>query len=178
MAFVTIPTGWLAVGQALKKQLFDRIKDNFDDHETRLSSVEAGTNKVELFNFEVAGYITNYSTAELTGIGTFKANSNLTITEAKIVLINGPFSPVSSGLTGAIEIDLQRSVNNGLTWNSIFLVRPKIEDGINTTGSASQTPTFITGGESITQGDLVRLSVTSKKDLQGSFLVQVYGEVI
>jgi hypothetical protein len=178
MAFITIPSTWIQIGTAIKKQLFDRIKDNFDNHETRLAGVEAGISKVELFNFEVAGYITNYTIAELTGIGTFKANSNLTITEAKIILINGPFSPISSGLNGAIEIDLQRSVDNGLTWNSIFLVRPIIEDGVNTTGSMSQTPTFIVGSESITQGDLVRLSITAKKDIQGSFLVQVYGEVI
>ena len=81
MTFVTIPTSWINVGVALKKQLFDRIKDNFDNHETRLASVEAGINKVELFNFEVAGYISNYTTAELTGIGTHKANTNLTINQ-------------------------------------------------------------------------------------------------
>jgi hypothetical protein len=70
MSFITIPSSWLNVGEAIKKKIFTRIKDNLDDHETRLNAVEQGVNKVTIFNFEVIGYISNYSASELTGIVT------------------------------------------------------------------------------------------------------------
>lgn len=176
MAFTTIPSTWIEVGKAIKKRLFTRIKDNLDDHETRINGLEAGANKVELFNFEVMGYINNYTAAELTQIGTFRAPSDTTITEAKLILMNGSSSPFSS-TAGVLSIDLQKSTDGGVTWNTIMASQPQIPDGVNATGTESGIFNFVVGGEDILQDEIIRVNVTSKKDTQGSFLITVYGEV-
>lgn len=177
MAFITIPSSWITVGKAVKKEIFEYIKNNFDDHETRINSIEAGTSKVELFNFEVIGYINNYTALELTGIGTFRAPINLILTNAKLTLLNSASCPVVSSANGVLAIDLQKSSDNGVTWTSILVQRPEIGDGVYATGSESGIFTFITNGEIVNQDDLIRVNVYSKKDSQGSFLITVYGEI-
>lgn len=176
MAYTTIPSGWIEIGKAIKKQLLTLVKDNLDDHETRLNGLEAGANKVEMFNFEVMGFINDYLASELVQIGTYRAPNDVTITEVKLILMNGSSSPTSTA-AGFLSIDLQVSSDSGATWNTILAAQPIIEDGINATGSESGLVTFIVGGEDISTDDLIRVNVTSKKDTQGSFLVTVYGDV-
>lgn len=176
MAFNAIPSTWIEVGKAIKKQLFTRISDNLDDHETRINGLEAGANKVEIFNFEVMGYVSYYTLTELVQVGTFRAPSNTTITEVKLILMNNPSYPASSS-AGTLSIDLQRSTDNGATWNTILSSAPEIADGVSASGSESALVTFITGGEDVETDDIIRVNITSKKDTQGSFLIVVYGEV-
>ena len=176
MAFTVIPTEWLEVGKAIKKRLFTRIKDNLDDHETRIDGLESGANKVEIFNFEVMGFINDYAASELIQIGTYRAANDTTITEVKLILMNGSSSPASTA-DGALSIDLQKSSDNGATWNTILSGQPVIEDGVSASGSESGLVTFILGGEDILVDDIIRVNVTSKKDTQGSFLITVYGDI-
>lgn len=177
MSFITIPSSWLNVGEAIKKKIFTRIKDNLDDHETRLNAVEQGVNKVTIFNFEVIGYISNYSASELTGIGTYRSPQNMVITEVKIVLLNSSSTPTISSSAGSLQIDLEKSIDGGITWNSILVQRPTIGDGQYLSGEESSLVSFNTGGELVMQSDLIRINITSKKDSQGSFQVLVYGDL-
>lgn len=176
MAFISVPPAWIEVGKAIKKKLITRIKDNLDDHEDRINSLELGSNKVEIFNFEVMGFINNYNISELVQIGTFKAPSDTTITEAKLTLMNGTSGETSSS-NGVLSIDLEKSSDGGVTWSTILSTKPEIENGINTTGSESSLFTFISNGEDILEGEIIRVNVISKKDTQGSFLITVYGDV-
>jgi len=177
MAFNTIPATLLEVGKAIKKEIFTLIKDNFDDHELRINGIELGANKVEVFNFEVTGFINNYTSEELVQIGTYRAPSDFTLIEAKITLMNNS-SGSASTTSGVLSIDIQRSVDNGVTFATILSGLPEIPDGTNATGSESSSIVFISGGEDISQDDIIRVNVTSKKDTQGSFLITVYGELV
>lgn len=176
MAFTTIPADWIEAGKAIKKRLFTRIKENFDDHEARINAVEGGISKVEVFNFEVMGYINNYTTTELVQVGTHRATSPFTITDAKLTLMNSPSSP-SSSTAGILEIDIEKSIDGGITWNTILTTRPQIPNGTNATGSSSGIIAFITGEESVALDDILRVNISSKKDIQGSFHILVYGEI-
>lgn len=176
MAYTAIPSVWIEAGKALKKRILQRISGNLDDHETRINNIEAGASKVIAFDFEVMGFIDNYSAADLVQIGTHRAANNYTITEAKLVLMNGSSSPFSS-LSGVLQIDIERSVDNGITWDTIFASRPSIPDGVNATGTESALITFALEGGSIAKDELLRVNVTSKKDTQGSFLISVYGDL-
>lgn len=176
MSYISIPEAWIEAGKALKKRIFKRISDNLDDHETRINNIEGGISKIEVFNFEVMGFINNYTASELVQIGTFKAANPFTITEAKLVLMNAPSSAISS-LNGILEIDIEKSIDGAVTWNSIFVSRPQIPDGVNSTGSESDLITFVVDGELINVDDILRVNVTSRKDLQGSFLISVHGDL-
>ena len=177
MAFTTIPSSWLLVGEAIKKRLFTRIKDNLDDHETRINAVEQGVNKVVIFDFEVIGYISNYSAADLIGIGTYLAPQDMIITEVKIILLNSSTTSTVSSSAGSLSIDLQRSTDGGATWSSVLVSRPTIGDGYYLSGAASTLVSFNTGGEILLQNQLIRVNVTSKKDSQGSFQIICYGDL-
>lgn len=176
MAFITIPSSWLEVGKSIKKGLLERIKDNQDDHESRIDNLEEKNAKQEIFCFEVIGYINHYTASELVGIGTYRAPLDINISEVKLVLLNNTNGGTSSS-SGVLSIDLEKSSDNGITWNSILSQKPEIPDGVNSTGSESSLVTFIPDGEVIAEGELVRVNVISKKDTQGSFLVSAYGEV-
>ena len=177
MAFITIPSTWIQVGQSLKQQLFTYIKDNFDNHETRINSLEVGAAKVNLFNFEVGGYLSQYSTSELIGVGTFKAYAACTISDAKIILTNSSSSPTSSSSAGTLSIDLLKSTDNGVTWSSIFSTKPSIGSGVSATGSISSTFSFVPTANILAFGDMIRLDIYSKKITQGSFMIEVYGDL-
>jgi len=176
MAFESIPDSLISVGKAVKKRLFQITKDNFDDHETRINGLEGGAGKVEVFNFELMGYINDYLAEELVQVGTFRAPSDLILTECKITLLNGSSSPTSTA-DGALKIDLQKSTDNGVNWFTLLAIQPEIADGTNATGSESPNVTFLTGGEDVLQDELLRVNITSKKDTQGSFLITVYGDI-
>jgi hypothetical protein len=177
MSFITIPSAWILVGEAIKKQLFTRIKDNLDNHETRINAVEAGINKVDIFNFEVTGYIFNYTALELIGIGTYKAPQDMIITEVKIAILNSASSPYTSSSSGSTKIDLERSINGGATWSTVLIGQPTVGDGYYLAGETSTIVSFITGGEILLQDQLLRVNVTSKKDTQGSFHIICYGDL-
>jgi hypothetical protein len=177
MAFLTIPDSWLTVGEAIKKRLPARIKDNLDDHESRLNAVEQGVNKVSIFNFEVIGYLSNYTAAELIGISTYRAPQNLIITEVKIVLLNSSNTTSITSSAGSLSIDLQRSTDSGATWSSVLIALPTIGDGQYLAGAESTLVSFNTGGEILLQDELLRVSITSKKDSQGSFQILCYGDL-
>lgn len=177
MAFISIPETWLTVGAAIKKRLFTRIKDNLDDHETRLNAVEQGVNKVSIFNFEVTGYIGNYTAAELINIGTYIAPQDLIITEIKVVLLNSSSTPTVSSSSGSLSLDLQRSTDGGATWTSVLTALPTIGDEQYLSGEESGLVAFNTGGEILLAGQMLRVGVASKKDTQGSFQVLCYGDL-
>jgi len=51
MAFLSIPSSWIEIGRAVKKELFDRISTDLDDIDTRVTAVEtSGLNKVPIWN--------------------------------------------------------------------------------------------------------------------------------
>jgi hypothetical protein len=50
MAFTSIPSAWIQAGKNVIKPLFEYIKNNFDDHESRISAFESAGNKIIIFN--------------------------------------------------------------------------------------------------------------------------------
>lgn len=177
MAFTLIPQSWLDVGRATKKELFQAIKDSLDNHESRVNLLEQGFNKIEIFSFEVIGYINHYTSLELTGIGTWRAFADCTIIDAKLMLLNSASCPTTSSSAGTLSIQLEKSSDNGVTWTPILVQRPSIVDGHFQTGEQSGIFTFTPSGEIILSGELLRVNVYSKKDSQGSFLINVVAEV-
>lgn len=176
MPYVPIDSNDIEIGKPTKKSIFKTIKDNLDDHESRIDSVQAGASKVEIFNFEVFGYINDYTISELTSIGITESTINYSVTAMTVSLQNNP-QFLQSTSTGALEIDLEKSIDNGITWTSIMTTIPSIPNGINSTGYKSTNGVINTLISSVNQGDLLRVSVKSMKENQGSFNITVYGEL-
>lgn len=176
MTYTTIDPNDIEVGKPTKKKIFQTIKDNLDDHETRIDSLQAGASKIEVFNFEVFGYINDYNINELTSVGIYEAPAAFTLSTITISLQNNP-QFLQSSSDGVLEVDLQKSTDNGVTWNTILNTKPSIGVGVSATGSKSTNGSINSGLNSINQGDLLRVSITSLKNNQGSFNITAYGDL-
>ena len=170
----TTKSSIIAVGKAIKKSLIQAFDDGLVDHESRITNVEGNVARIEVFHFEVMGYVNHYSADELTQIGTHRATNDFDISEIKMVIMDAA-SGRETSTTGIMELDIEKSTDGGVTWNSILDVTPKIADGIDGKGTESSLAEFKTNGEEIYESELLRVNVLQKKDIQGSFLILVYG---
>ena len=122
------------------------------------------------------------------GIDVFKASNNFVLTEFRVTLVqnagvgaNGWYA--SSSQFGTLEIDLQKSVDDGISWQTVCLTRPSIGTasgsviGDNVANGTYPLASIDPAAQEIAIGDLLRLVVTSKKQRQGSFHIHVYGEL-
>lgn len=167
MAFVTIPSGDLDVGDPVKKDIMDLIKSNEDDLNSRLNFVEGGFNKVIAFNGKVANAGLYVSTSTFEGLDIFTAPQAFTLTSA-IVTVD------VAGTSGTLEIDVQKSTDDGATWTTVFTTKPSVAFGIGDNAASSNATFSVT---SVAAGDLLRLDISGFQSPQRAFFVYVIGEL-
>jgi len=176
MAYTTIPAADIEIGKPVKKSLFQTIKDNEDDHESRIADLTAGANKVIVFTFEMLG-LKQYAnmTGELTRVALFKASRDFSIVNAQIYVLHGGANGDVAPTGGTLEIDIKKGTTLGAL-NTIFTVKPSVTtfgDG-DTNGSV----TFVPNGEVVDQGDWLQLDITNLQDNQTRIFVDVYAEPV
>jgi hypothetical protein len=150
--FNPIPASLIQVGKALKKEIFDLIRNNFDDIEARLLSVEAGVVSLDIFN----GVIKPLSSFNHKGIAYYNAIGQGSVTEAFIQIYE------VNGFTGTLEIDILKSVTdlNNSSFVSIFDVKPSIN--LSTASDYAKSVNQILGtGAALDTGDILRLDITA-----------------
>lgn len=168
MAFSSIPTASIQVGKAIKKELWQLTKDNEDDLDSRITVVEAGANKVEVFNGNVK--LRNNSLT-LTGLLTFRASSTFTLLDAKI----GIYEKGSS--SGTLEMDVLKSVDrNPANFATVFTTKPSLVMASSSDFDDSTNAVFDGGQASISVGDHLRLDITSLPSPFVIFTVFLIGE--
>lgn len=130
MAYTPINPLWIVPGQPTKSELFERISDNLDDHEARITTVEVVSNVIQSLDFELVGDYTYYTAVRppvspATGatldlkIGITYARLPIAITALACRLIH-----YKAGKTGTASFDIQYSTNNGGSFASIFSTLP------------------------------------------------------
>lgn len=153
MPFITINPASIEVGDALKKELFDTIKGNLDDHETRINGLAVSAGKVDVFKYLLLNG-SSFSTA--TGLDYYQAIEDFTLTNGSIRIFT------KGSLTGAIEIDVKRSVSNmdNASFSTVFSVKPKITLSGASDYASSTNQVFNAGQVDIKTGDILRLDIT------------------
>jgi len=169
MAFITIPSSLFAVGKAVVKNLFQLSKDNFDNHETRIASVEAVANKVIFWNGTVLG-ASFFSTAS--GVSFHRVQAAIDVTDAKITIFE--LGGVSSG---TLEVDIQKSTSLDFTSSvSIFTTKPSIDFSTASDHDESINAVLDVSALTLAEGDYLRIDVTSKPGSVGKFFFYLIGE--
>jgi hypothetical protein len=159
MAFTSLSNTLIQVGKAVKKEIFQVIKDNFDDHETRINNVEAGTISLNLFN----GVVKPTSNFLHKGIAYYYISGNAIVTEAFIQIFE------KDSFTGTLEIDILKSStdNDDDNFVSIFTTKPSIN--FATAADFDESINQVLGsGASLASGDILRLDITAMPT-KGSF---------
>jgi hypothetical protein len=169
--FSSISSLAIQVGSAIKKELWDKVKNNFDDHESRLNSVETVQKKIPVMKFDFRN-ATSLSTA--TGVYYWESDDDFTITDAFLRIYEG------GSLTGTLQIDIKKSTTdlNGTSFFTIFTTRPSINLATDPDYSASTNQVFDPGQINVAKGDFLRLDITQfpTNGVLGKFLLTVYGE--
>lgn len=171
MPFTSISSGEIEVGDALKKELFDKIKSNEDDLDSRVSDIEDGARKVEVFKTLV---LNAASANSVTGLMYYTADDDFTLTSASIRIFE------KGTLTGSLEIDVKKS-SSGLansSFASVFTTKPKLTLAGVSNYATSVNQVFNNGMTSIVAGDTLRFDITELPSggVLGKFILNVYGE--
>jgi hypothetical protein len=169
MPYVPLNATDIEAGKPVKEELFSTIKDNQDYFDSSISALQQGA-IVDIFNIKFGGDIENYTEAEITErIPVYKAPVDGTMTSFVITLL-------TASTSGNLEIEIDKSTNNGVTWNPL-LNNPVTVTGA-TVGSLSGTVDWISpASQDFLQGDLLRLRPTGVQVEQGEFHVSIYGEL-
>jgi len=171
MPFVTIDPLTIEVGDPLKAELFDKIKDNEDDLDSRVNTIETNATKIDVFKFLLLNGSV-FSTA--TGLSYFRAESTFTITKGAIQIFE------KGSLAGFLEIDVKKSTTDldTLSFSSIFSVKPKITYSTASDYDESSNQVLNGATTTISPGDYLRLDITIAPTggVVPKFFITVYGE--
>ena len=152
MSFLTIPSTLIEVGKAVKKEIFSLVKGNLDDHEERLSNVEAVGTAVEILNNDVI--ISNPSNT-FTGMSYFKAPFDFTLSACSIQIFE------KGGITsGELEVDILKNTSpddTGMT--TVFTTKPNID--FDTATDYEEDSGVFSGTGQVNEGDILRFDITS-----------------
>lgn len=167
MAYVTIPSTSIEVGDALKKELFDLIKENFDDHEARILAFGGGSATISVFNDDV-----NIGANPLTtGIVYYEAIRPINIIEVAIQIFQK-----SPATTGTLSVDVKKnSDTNDANFTTILTTQPEIDIATDPDYTRT-TATINTGAQTLNTGDLLRVDITALPIGLQRFRLVVIGE--
>lgn len=166
MAFLTIPASATDVGAPITKDLMDKLRTNGEDHEVRISAMEANASVVYIVNGDMsfAGFdITNPN------IFYYKAKTSIVITDFRVQLFTK--EGISSGI---LAFDLQKATNtNDANFATILTGNLSINfatatDYTEYTGTLDGTKT------TIALGSVLRIKVASlPSGFRGQILISV-----
>jgi len=170
MAFTSLDSTLLDVGDPTKKEIFDVLKSNQDNLDSRLTTQEQGVGKIVVFNDLV---LNASSSSTLTGLDFFRANSSFTLIDAKLSIFE------VGSLTGTLQFNiLKNSSLDPAGMTTVFTTRPSIDLGTASDFDESINAVFDAGQISVSDGDYLRLDITSlPSPVIGSFYLTVFGEL-
>lgn len=174
MAFNPIDQADIEVGKPVKKELFQTTKDNFDDHESRITSLANSAAKIDLFILEVANLIQYSPTGNtLSRIALFRASRNFRIINAQVYVLYGGENQDRAPTAGTLEIDVKKGTDI-TSLNTIFSVRPAVTTFGE--GDTNGTVSFVPNGEIVNQGEWLQLDITSLQTDQSRIFIDIFGE--
>lgn len=151
MAFTSLNSSDISSGKPNKQELWTQVKDNFDDHESRIVDVEAAVISFLPIEFNVFGPYT-VNAAPQTSVMFERLAFNLTALACRLMV-------QTAGPSGTLEIDIQMKRGAG-SFATIFSTKPSVaysagDLAISTNGVLSTT--------SFLAGDILRLDITSNQ---------------
>jgi hypothetical protein len=171
MAYNPILSAAISIGSAIKKELWDFVQGNFNDHETRINSIESSTPKIPVIKFYVLN-ASSFSTA--TGLFYWESNDTFTITNAYVQIFE------KGSLAGTFEVDIKKSTTNldSPAFSTIFTTKPSVAFASVSDYAKSTNQVLDPTKISIVPGNYIRFDLTQMptSGVMSKFLITVYGE--
>lgn len=163
MAFTAITTAQIASGEPTAQDLFQKIKDNFDDHESRITVLDTASNIFRPIQFDVVG---PYG-AEIVKDGLMFDLLRFDITVLNVILFIH-----DSGSAGSTTIDVEYKRGVG-AFTSILSSPLSAAFGSGDYHIATGT----LGTTTLLTGDILRLNVDAVQTAGSGFTVMIEFEV-
>ena len=167
MAFTALSSAEISTGEPVKNSTQTKIKDNFDNLDSRVTSLEGGSNTVYPpiimrvnGDYGVSGNLTIPATAILKTT----MNFNLTVTGVRLVIDQ-------AGTSGTTEIDLKYKRGAG-AYTSILSTKPSVlySAGNDTTS----TNTVLNPSQvNLQAGDILSLDLTQAQSKAVGMMVRI-----
>lgn len=161
MAFVSLTETEIATGKAVSNLTLTKVKDNLDDLNGRVSTIEAEATSYAPITFNVNGRY-DYSLDKY--ILTTTTNFKLQITGVYLIC-------VTAGSSGTTEVELEYKNGSG-SWTSCLATKPTVASSagdyaISTNGIVHSTNNIVNAG------GLLRLKITQAQVNGLSFIIRI-----
>lgn len=158
MAFSAITTPQIQVGEPTKKELFQKTKDNFDDHETRILDLEASAVSTFPFSFVIKDSgVVGDDVAEI------RVPFNITVTSVVLTVID-------AGTAGTLDIDVLSNQSGSF---ATILSGGNLTRIFSAGDRSSATSSGITGAD-IDSGKFLRLDIDGVQTAMRDAFVTIY----
>lgn len=149
MAFTAIVNTEIESGDPTTQDLWTKVKTDFDDHETRIVSLEGGSAVVyRPLEFIVSGPYGQYVPFNNTGV--IRLNFNINILAGRLLIH-------TAGSSGTTEIDFKYKSGAG-AWTTIFSTKPSVAQS---SGDYAVSTNGVLSVTALSAGDLLRMDITT-----------------
>lgn len=149
MAFEQISSANIEAGDPVTQELWSKTKNSFDDHESRITDLEAGILALPPIEFIVKGDVNSFS-APLTALAYKRLFQNITLTSARLFIVD-------DGASGTLDIDIQYK-RGVAAFASIFSTRPSVAAG---SGDFTISTNAVISTDTLLAGDILRLDTAT-----------------
>lgn len=160
MAFSALTTAQIAASEPVKQELWTKVKDNFDDHETRVTTLEGSLQVFAPIEWRVFG--AHWKTGSDTGLAFERITESITLTSGTLYIID-------DGTSGTLTVDVQKSSSGGGSFSTIFSTKPTLAQG----GGNHGTNNGVLSTTVLVSGDILRLDVSAYQVGNIEFYVQL-----
>lgn len=166
MAFNPININTIKVGDPITRDLWVLLKNNFDDHESRINSLSTSTGTVFIFNGDVA--LVNYSPLR-PSIFYYTARQDFSINDFRVRLFTK-----DSITSGILSLRIEKS-NNPNDVNFSTILTSDISFNFATDTDYTEKIAAINASlNDITTGQIIRVKITSvPAGFKGNFLMSI-----
>lgn len=170
MAFTSISSTLIAVGKAIKRELWLTTKDNFDDHEARLLDIETAGSLIPIWDETI--YSTS-SAASLTGMLFFRAKQTMKVVRVQVqIFTKGSIS------SGSVTLDVKKSSSLNPAGFATILTTTASVNFATDPDYTSDDAVINSGLNSLAIDDYIRADITALPTTPvGKIRVIVYGEI-
>lgn len=161
MAFVPLNTTEIAAGEPVKQELWDTVKEDLDDLNSRIVSTENALTNFRPIEFNVHGRMDEFL-PPIEELILERVNFDCTIVAARLIT-------KTAGTAGFHSVDIQMK-RGASPWQSIFSALPSLS---YLQGDYAVSVNQVLSTTSLLAGDLLRLDIISVQTEGESILVHI-----
>ena len=164
MPFTSLNSTEIAAGKPVTNELMSKIKDNFDNHESRITDIENGQ-AVDYppIILRVNGSYSDLSTGEKVGVLKTTINFGMEVTGIRIIVDK-------AGTSGTLSVDVLKL--SGGSFVSLLTSQPTVASSSG--NDASSTNAILDTTKTVlSAGDILKLDITSVQADGYSFMVRI-----